>query len=305
MNNASGKAVISGGTGFLGRHLAARLLSEGRDVVILTRRAVIPDALDGAKYVQLDFGCREDVAAARPEYEDVRTFFHLASDVDWSTEFSPAGLRAMQAQVEHPLLLLDALGPSLKRVVYASSMMVYPMVGEQPFVEGRDERPPNFYGAHKLVFEKAGLLWARAVGRTFTSARIGQVYGVGMRVNRFLLAAIETAVRGEAISVFGDGSPRIDWLHSGDVVAALVRCEEAGAGGCFNVGSGVGTSNLELARTVARAVGSASRVELRPDLAVSPRRQVLDIAKTRHVLDWIPRVELESEIAGMIGACDA
>lgn len=297
------RVVVSGGTGFLGRRLAAALRDQGRTVVVLTRRAAVGDPLEGITYARVDLERSEDMGAPRPELAGVETFFHLASDVAWTTELSAVGLRSLRTQVEHPLLLLEAMGPSLQQVVFASSMMVYPLVAASPLREERDERPENFYGAHKLVFERAGALWARRTGRRFVSARIGQAYGAGMRVNRFLPDAVAKARRGEPIVVFGDGSPTADWLHVADVVAALLRCETA-RGGAFNVGSGAGTSNLEMARAVVRALGSRSVVELAPERSVAPRHQILDIGRARERLGWEPSVGLEEGLRRMAVAGD-
>ena len=297
MSEQQGKALISGGTGFLGRNLAVRLRAMGREVVVLTRRE-ISDPVPGVGYVRLDLSRRDDVEKEHPELEGTRAFFHLASDVDWATELSPAGLASLRRQVEHPILLLEKLGRSLERVVFSSSMMVYPLVSPRPLREDRDEQPPNFYGAHKLVLEQAGGLWSRRTGRPFVSARIGQVYGPGMRVNRFLLDAVATARRGEPITVFGDGSPQADWLHADDVVDALLACERTGTG-VVNVGSGSGTSNRALAEAVVAALGSASRVELLPERPVAPRNQVLDVTRARTWLGWSPRIPLFEGIRTM------
>lgn len=293
------KAVISGGTGFIGRRLAVELLARGVEVVVLSRRARQDEPLSGVRYVQCAFDRPEVVALARSEYRGTDVFFHLASDMDWSVEFSERGLSSFRAQVLGPLSFLGVFGGDLAKLVLASSIMVYPLVASRKFQEGRDEAPANFYGAHKLVLETAFSRFADATGACSLSLRIAQVYGPRMRVNRFLLEIIDRARRSLPITVYGDGSPTVDWVYVDDVVAGLLQAAEHHRSDVLNLGSGIGLSNLELAQLAVSALGSRSQIELDNTRQFTPRRQVLDLQRIRSTLGYEPEHSIESGLEKM------
>jgi len=296
------KIIISGGTGFIGRALSKSLLARSADVVILTRQTKPDDPLPGVEYITFDFDRRPDEQLSKTRLKDSSVFIHLAADINWQTNFSPEDYRSFQSQIINVLQLIPLLGTNLEKVIFGSSIMVYPLVGRGAFVEGRDEDPDNFYGVNKLVFEDAMTWLAKQKGLAFLSARIGQVYGPGMRVNRILPDTIEKAKQGDEITLFGDGSVSTDWIYIDDVIQGLVRMIEHPSSGMFNIGSGQATDNTALAQTCINVLNSSSRIRYLPEKIVPARHQVLDLSKSQNELSYQPDYDFVSGVSAMLSA---
>ena len=294
------KIIISGGTGFIGRALAEVLLAQSCELIILTRQSDPTSSLPGAEYVTYDFNNKSQIQPSSHVFEGASIFIHLAADINWRTNFSPEDYDSFQAHVVNVLHFIQTIGSSLEKVIFGSSIMVYPMVGERPFVEGRDEAPNNFYGTNKLVFEDAMTWLAKRKGIHFLSARIGQVYGPRMRVNRILLDTIEKARRGEDVYLFGDGSVATDWTYIDDVVHGLTRMIDYQGSGCFNIGSGCSTDNTILARTCIQSLNSSSTIAYLPDKVVPKRNQVLDLTKSQTELSYEPGFDFATGVSAML-----
>lgn len=295
------KALISGGTGFIGNALAARLTREGHEVVSTCRRPP-SDPLPNVRYVHVDFANRNDVERSTAELAGIDAFFHVASGINWKTEFSPEGMQLAREEIVHPLRFLEALGPSLRRVVFASSLMVYPLVSASLLVEGVDEAPSNFYGVHKLVFEDAARVWAQNRGCSFVAARIGQTYGKNMRVNRILPDTIEKARHNAPIEIFGNGSTCLDWVHVDDVVDGLMRCASFDGQDAFNIGTGEGVTSEQLVRSVVKALGSTSVVSFAPERRVVPQHQIMSPVRAKSSIGYERRLPFERGLAQMLSA---
>jgi len=294
------RVIISGGTGFIGRHLTQALVGQGLEVVVLTRQKDSHDRLAGVQYETFDFADREQCLCLRDSFVGCDLFFHLAAEVVWKTEFSQEGLISFRTHVSNPITLIGILEPWLRKAVLGSSIMVYPLVSDHDLVEGHDEAPPNFYGTHKLVLEKSVEVWARAEKKSFSVMRIAQAYGPGMRANRFLLGTIDAALAGQPIELFGDGSPRVDWIYIADVVDGLIQAAAYNGSDVFNIASGHAPTNREVAETIVRVTGSSSKISNAKDKPAADRRQVISIRKANELLGYQPQFDLEAGIRHML-----
>ena len=245
------RVLVTGATGFLGSHLASRLLSDGRRVRLLVRSPVKAEALtDGdAEVVVGDIGDPGAVAAA---VEGVRVVYHLAGRL--LIPGVPAS-EYRQTHVEGTRVVLACCNrsPNLERLVHCSTTGVFGVTGDRPADENAQIRPTNIYEATKADAE-AAVREASRDGLPAVIARPGLVYGPG---DLHLLSFFRSVLGGR----FRPIGRRPVWLHPiyiDDMTEALVRCGEhpAAVGECFNLAGPAPVSLAELAASIARAGGT-------------------------------------------------
>jgi UDP-glucose 4-epimerase len=254
------RVLVTGGAGFIGSHIVDDLVSCGCEVVVYDDfstglmenlaqhegkiKVINADILDqGAlrsAMLGIDFVSHQ---AAQLE------IFRSTSDPEADLLVNTTGtLRVLQAAKE----------AAVKKVVNASSACVYGQV------EGLTDESclpfPNWaYGVSKLAAERYGQVWNDSQGLPVCSLRYAIVYGNREWYRRVLTIFLKRATEGLPPVVFGDGVQVRDFVHVSDVVRLNRMCmeQDAANGKIFNVGTGVGTSMVELARLVADMVGTS------------------------------------------------
>ena len=157
------------------------------------------------------------------------------------------------------------------------------------------------HAVHKLAVEQYLRLYGQVYGLACTTARLTNPYGPGQPSERTAYGVvnrmIHQALAGDRIAVYGDGRQRRDYIYIDDAVAALLKMAEspASTGRTYNVGSGVGTPLVDMARAITRMAGTG-RLEMIgwPQLAeqIETGDFVADIGRIRRELGWEPRVSL-------------
>lgn len=257
MSAARGPVLVTGASGFIGRHVVAELRAHGYTVRTLHRGGPLP-GLEAA-HTAADVLAPEARAAAAAAGAVV----HLAGrgNVDEARE-RPFEYNAVNAL--GTLNVLEGARQGGARVVLASSQRVYqPGVGALRELARVDPLEP--YGVSKLVAEEWCRLYARVYGVLTVALRIFSVYGPGQQPqgsSGVLAIFAHRALAGEPVYV--RSRVRRDFVHVGDVARAFRRALEADLrpGACYNVGTGVGTSLPELARLLLQVTGSRSPIVL-------------------------------------------
>jgi UDP-glucuronate 4-epimerase len=265
------KAVVTGVAGFIGSHLAERLLADGDDVVgVDCFTDYYPRELKLRNLEALrDQGRFRLVEERLQDAELVRILdgtdhvYHLAAQAgvrsSWGREFSHYTEHNVLATQR---LLEAALVAGRPRVVYASSSSVY---GDAPSLPLREDgfcRPISPYGVTKLAAEHLCTLYHRNHGLATVSLRFFTVYGPRQRpdmaFNRFLSAARD----GRPISVFGDGTQTRDFTYVDDIVTAVRQAALSGRPGCvYNVGGGERVALNEVLRLVETVTGQRLQIQ--------------------------------------------
>lgn len=294
------RCLVTGAAGFVGSHLCERLLSDGHEVIgIDVFHAYYPrrtkesnlDALRG----RAGFDLREldlrtaDLSSA---LDGVEVIFHLAAmpgllkSWDWFEEYTTCNVLATQR-------LLAAAQRSAPRVfVHASTSSVYGRVSSCD--EEALPRPTSPYGATKLCAEQLALAYHESFGVPVVVLRYFSVYGPRQRPDMGYSIFIERALRGEPITVFGDGEQTRGNTHVADCVDATVRGAERGRSGqIYNVGGGEARSANWVVRTIEWMVGRDVIVQHGPPRPGEQREALADTAKARRELGWEPRTSLE------------
>jgi len=290
------RALVTGGAGFIGSHVADALLDRGDEVHVL-------DDLSKGRRENVPTGAELHVADVRdPDgaFDVVRpeAVFHLAAQADVRTSLERPEHDA-DVNVLGTVRVLEAARRHGAKVVFASTGGAIYGECDGPAPETTERRPLSPYGVSKLCGEEYLATWNRLYGTAHVSLRLANVYGP------------RQAPHGEAgvVAIFmgllhDGGTPRIyghglqtrDYVFVGDVVQALL----AGVGhpgGVLNVGTGVETSVLELYEEIRRVTGVEREPELAPARLGELQRSVLDASRAGRELGWRPAHTLAAGLA--------
>ena len=304
------RVLVTGGAGFIGSHLTRRLLAEGHDVSVVdnesngTREAVPA----GARFV---FGDVTRPADMEPVFaRGLDAICHMAGQVSIIRSFSDP-VADLRTNVEGTLNILElCLKYKVPRLIYASSMTIYGDCHTVPTPESEPLRPDSYYGITKHAGERYVHATAERPDLGFefgvTSLRMFSVYGPGQSVNnpyQGVLGILSgNLLRGEPITIFGDGEQTRDFVYIDDVIEGWISAlnNPAAAGRVFNLGSGRSLSINRLADSVAAAFGHAPgsyRIDRAPGRPGEQRKVQADIREAKSVLGWEPRTSFEEGLA--------
>jgi len=305
---AGKKLLISGGCGFIGSRLAARLVDMGGQVTLID--SLIPqyggnlaNIVEIRDRVWLNISDVRDPHAMSQLILGQDYLFNLAgqtSHIDSMTDpFTDLDINAA-AQ----LSILEAarkLNPRI-RIVFASTRQIYGKPQYLPVDENHPIVPVDVNGIHKLAGEGYHLLYNRVYGIASTCLRLTNTYGPGMRVKdarqTFLGIWLKNLLCGESIKVFGDGLQLRDFNYVDDVVDALLLAAQTDAaiGKVMNLGSDEVINLKDLAARLV-AVNGSGEWELVP---FPSERKAIDIGDyygnwslAHRILGWRPRIDLE------------
>jgi nucleoside-diphosphate-sugar epimerase len=310
-----GRALLIGGAGFVGAHLARELLARGDEVVVLDadrtylpggepaaeqargwrRRALLKGATVRCGGPDDPERLRRDLAVVRPD-----VVVHLANlpVVAVAAGDRPAAWRSIVDGTGSVLSATAAVTPSA-RVVYVSSSMVYGDFSADPQPEDAPLRPREPYGACKLAAEER----VRSSGLDWTIVRPSAVYGRGDANGRFLQRLVEAAALGRTLDLTADAATRLDFTWVEDLAAGLARAAVSPAASqrAFNVTAGRARS-LHEAIQIVRARGFDVDVRVREATTLHPRRGTLDISRAQSTLGYEPRWSLERGLDAYLDA---
>ncbi|MFD6953255.1 epimerase [Nocardiopsis sp. TSRI0078] len=295
-----GKALVTGGAGFIGSHLCERLLERGTHVVCLdnfaTGRAENVGHLAGHPRFELrEADLTEPLALDEP----VDTVFHLASAAS-----PPDYLRLPVETLEvgslgtrNVLALAEEYGA---RLVLASTSEVYGDPLEYPQRETywgnvNPVGPRSVYDEAKRYAESLTMAHHRARGADVGIARIFNCYGPRMRADdgRMVPTFVTQALEGRPLTVAGDGHQTRSLCYVEDTVLGLLALADSKATGPINIGSDEELSVLSLARIVLNVTGAREGITFVERPEDDPRFRRPDIRLADEVLNWRPRIRLE------------
>jgi UDP-glucose 4-epimerase len=258
------KALVTGGAGFIGSQLATRLLADGFAVTVLDNfatggRDAVPE---GATLVEGDVADRAlvDEVFARERFSVV---FHIAGQASIRLSFEQPEVDLGTNVVGTVNVVRACVETGVGRLVNASSMTAYGEPDEVPTPEGVACVPVSYYGVTKYAAERYAQIAGAVPGveTAVTSLRMFNVYGPGQSISNpyqgVLAIFIGNVLRGEPITIHGDGKQTRDFVYIDDVVDAWMRVVDDAStfGRVLNVGSGRETSVNELADAVLAAFG--------------------------------------------------
>mgnify|MGYP000086893568 CR=1 FL=1 len=295
------RVLVTGGAGFLGSHLCERLLAEGSDVLCVDNfftgtRANIQGLLGNPHFELL----RHDVTFPLPvEVDQIYNLACPASPVHY--QFDP--VQTTKTSVMGAINMLGLAKRTKARILQASTSEVYgdPNVHPQPesyWGNVNPIGPRSCYDEGKRCAETLFFDYWRQHQMPIKVVRIFNTYGPRMHPNdgRVVSNFIVQALRGEDITIYGDGSQTRSFCYVDDLVDGFVRMMNSpdDCTGPINIGNPGEFSMLELAHNVLRMTGSKSQLRFLPLPPDDPRQRQPDIAQARARLGWEPKVGLEA-----------
>ena len=313
------KALITGGAGFIGSHLAERLLDDGHDVLVLDNLST--GSIENISHLKgrerfsyaIDSITNEPLLAEMIDRSDV--VFHLAAAVGVKLIVEQP-VHTIETNVHGTEVVLEHANKKKKLVFIASTSEVYGKSTDVPFRESADlvlgatVKHRWAYACSKALDEFLALAYWKerklpiVIVRLFNTVGPRQTGQYGMVLPTF----VRQALAGHPITVFGDGTQSRSFTYVGDVVDALVKLmvEPRAVGEVFNIGNTGEVTIRGLADRVRELTGSTSPIEYVPyDQAYEagfedmPRR-VPDISKLRALVGYEPKVALDEIIASVV-----
>ena len=294
------KILVTGGAGFLGSHLCDRLISAGNDVVCVDNFFTGSKAniahLMGQPYFEL---MRHDVTF--PLYVEVDRIFNLAcpaSPVHY--QFDP--VQTTKTSVHGAINMLGLAKRTRARILQASTSEVYGDPEVHPQTESYWGRVNpigirSCYDEGKRCAETLFFDYYRQHALDIKVVRIFNTYGPRMHPNdgRVVSNFIVQALKGEDITIYGDGKQTRSFCYVDDLIEGMMRMMDSGEGfpGPVNIGNPGEFTMLELAENVIRLTGARSKLVFQPLPQDDPRQRQPDISLATDKLGWMPKVKLE------------
>ncbi|MCI0339516.1 MAG: SDR family oxidoreductase [Acidobacteria bacterium] len=294
------RVLITGGAGFIGSHMVDRLIAEWHQVVAMDN--LVTGTIDNIQQHR-----------SNPNFEfifhDVSNHIHVPGKLDWVLHFaSPA---SPMDYLQLPIQTLkvgamgthNALGLSIaKRAKFllTSTSEVYgdPLIHpqhEEYYGNVNPIGPRGVYDEAKRYAEALAMAYHNGHGLDVRIVRIFNTFGPRNRINdgRVVPTFINQALRGEPLTVFGEGQQTRSFQYIDDLIEGIRRLMDVQFNKPVNIGNTTEMTILEFARLVLRLTGSKSQIVYRPLLQDDPRTRRPDITRAMEVLGWEPRVPVE------------
>jgi dTDP-glucose 4,6-dehydratase len=292
------RILITGGAGFLGSHLCDRFVKEGYEVVAMDN--LITGDLRNIEHLfklpQFEF-----------YHHDVTKFIHVPGDLDYILHFASPASPIDYLKIPIQTLKVGAMGThnclglakaKNARILVASTSEVY----GDPLVHPQTEEywgnvnpvgPRGVYDEAKRYLESITMAYHNFHGLETRIIRIFNTYGPRMRLNdgRALPAFIGQALRGEDLTVFGDGSQTRSFCYVDDLVEGIYRLLLSDYHLPVNIGNPSEISLKDFAEEVLKLTGNKVKIVFKPLPADDPKQRKPDITKAKTILGWEPKVK--------------
>ncbi len=295
---ANKRVLITGAAGFLGSHLCDRFIKEGFDVVGMDN--LITGDLKNIEHL---FKLKE----FEFYHHDITKFIHVPGSLDYILHFASPASPIDYLKIPIQTLKVGALGTHNclglakakgARMLVASTSEVY----GDPLVHPQTEEywgnvnpvgPRGVYDEAKRFMESITMAYHTFHQVETRIIRIFNTYGPRMRLNdgRALPAFIGQALRGEDLTVFGDGSQTRSFCYVDDLVEGIYRLLMSDYVNPLNIGNPVEISLLEFAEEILKLTGAKTKIVFKPLPVDDPKQRKPDITKAKELLGWEPKVD--------------
>jgi UDP-glucose 4-epimerase len=292
------RSCVIGGGGFIGRYLSEALAASGRDVLVLGRK---PDVAFYDKHIQYKAVDASDMTALRPLLATCDEVIDLAYATVPKTSYSDP-MFDLQSNLPRVVALMEELQhhSQMRRfMVVSSGGTVYGHANCLPISEYAETEPVSPYGITKLTIERYALMYHRLHNLPLVVVRPANAYGHGQLPfmgQGFIATAMGNVLAGKNISVFGERGTVRDYVHAKDVASGMLAALEHGSNGAvYNIGSGVGRSNLDiidLIRPLAQKENLSVIVTNEEERKYDVAANVLNFGRLLSCSGWVPKVSM-------------
>jgi nucleoside-diphosphate-sugar epimerase len=301
MNKTCRNVLVTGGAGFIGSHLVPRLLEKGYSVTVLDNLSNgklenLNGAVDHPEFM-FQRGDIRDKTLPNEIFDGIDSIIHLAALIDISASVADP-LQNHEINVNGTFNMLHAaFKHKVKRFVFASSTAVYGDVKTLPVQENIALHPISPYAASKVAGEAYCSAFANCFGLETIALRFFNIYGLRSENSPYsgvITKFLSKIVKGEALTIDGDGEQTRDFIHVSDIVKAVILAleQEGLKGEVFNVCTGVPTSVNQLAATLKTVTGKNPNVKYGPARLGDIRSSYGDPAKAAENLGFKASVDI-------------
>jgi UDP-glucose 4-epimerase len=298
----AGRCLVLGGSGFMGSHLVELLVEQGFQVRMFSLSAASSNRLASVtQRVELVAGDFRDAEALAKSVQGCDYVYHFIATTKPASSNRDVVFDAETNLVPTLQLLEACVREKVRQIIFSSSGgTIYGDSDSKPIPESHPTEPRSSYGITKLTVEKYLELFHRLHGLDYTVLRVGNCYGPRLPIageQGVVGAFLDRLRRGEPIELWGEGSVRRDYVYVSDVARAFwAALEQQSPFRVFNIGTGVGTSLLELIELMELVTGCRARIVKKPARQVDVPVNILDPARARQYLNWEASTPLEAGI---------
>jgi UDP-glucose 4-epimerase len=301
-NEQKMRCIVFGGCGFIGSHVAEKLVLAGLDVAIFdklyVRESNIEPFRDRVRLIEGDFANETDIESA---LDGIDIAFHFVGTTLPQTSMENPVYDIESNLIATVRMLEVCVRRGVRRVVFSSSGgTVYGIPEKLPISEEHPTRPMCSYGVTKLAVEKYIALYHRLHGLDYRILRFSNPYGPRQAIDAAQGAVavfLGHVLHDSPITIWGDGSVKRDYIYIGDTVEACVASATADIEpGVYNIGSGRSTSLNELLDVIKSVTGKLPEVKHTSARRIDVPENVLDVGKIKSALNWSPQTSLHDGI---------
>jgi len=294
------RALVTGGSGFLGSHLCDALLGDGYSVVAVDN--LLTGRLTNLEHLKKDgrFEFRQIDVCEPFDCGPVDYVFHFASPAS-PVDYALHGIPTLKVGSVGSFHALDVARKYWAKYLVASTSECYGDPLEHPQKETywghvNPIGPRSVYDESKRFAEAATVAYRRYYDVDTHIVRIFNTYGPRMQINdgRVVPNFMRQAMRGEDLTVYGDGSQTRSFCFVSDEIEGILRLSRSDEHEPVNIGNPTEFTILECAQKVLQVTGSSSRISYEPLPVDDPKQRRPDIGKAKRLLGWEPKVDLET-----------
>jgi len=297
------KYIVTGGLGFIGSNIARMLVKNNHNVIIIDNlhtgvKSRVTNFQNRIEFHKIDIRNKNDM---KPLFENVDGVFHNAALTDVQESYKKEN-EYHEVNVEGTKNIFELGGENNIKIIFASSASVYGNTNAIPIKENFKHNAINPYGHTKVENELMAKKFLNK-GLRFIGLRYFNVFGIGQTnsyagvITKFLRQLKE----GKPPIIFGEGSQIRDFIHVEDVANANIRAMNSNVeNDFFNVGSGVGTSILELSKMMIRISKLQIEPIFKPEVPGDVKFSKSSIDHAKNKLNWNPEILLDKGIKEMI-----
>ena len=299
--------MVTGGAGFIGRHLVAKLLDDGHEITIfdnfsLSSKNDITNLLEnGVSLVTGDILDYDLLLKSMSNYDFV---IHLAAQTSVSQSIADPKTTADIIVDGTVNVLKSCVKTNVKNIIFSSSAAVYGNSLDALISEKSHLNPLSSYGASKLVAEYNLQTFSKLFGLNSISLRLFNVYGNGQSSEAGVIRKfLKNISKDVPLEIFGDGTQTRDFVHISDVIEAFycaIRNIEAKRGEVYNIGSGSATSINELASLLISSKEKDLQVIHKPALEGEIKDSIADISLAKNDIRYSPQIPLSDGLASLV-----
>lgn len=287
-------AVIFGGSGFVGHHLASRLLDEG--VFVTVADIAKPSKMDKRiKFVKINI---KKEGSLKKILQNKDYAFNLAAALPFKEDYDDYLKESIEVNVKGAVNIAKACKEAgVKKLVFASGYVVYGVPRYLPLDEKHPTEPEDIYGVSKLAAEKyLQVLAQMPPPLNLVLLRMASIYGPGQTSRGLIPNLFRASLNNIAVTIFAQGKERRDYIFIDDAISVLILSLKQGVNGVFNIGSGESVSARRIKEIIEGLAGRKikachNRAKGKiPDI-------VLSVARAKKYLGYKPKVSIKAGLA--------